>query len=165
MTAMPPASHRTEAFHLARSRVIDAFGELELEIVALLRGAEAKVLKAPLSQKIAATRKIEPSPRYSKKRREAVHLALDKLTPFLARRAEIAHSAMQFVRIIGEADERAGFSNPADQPERGERIVLYRVQDLIDLANDVRAIARELAGPISPASSLPRPLPAAAGGP
>jgi hypothetical protein len=87
-----------EALHLARSRVIDAFGELECEIVALLRETDAKVLKAPLSQKIAAVRKIEPSPHYSKKRLAAVREALDSLAPLLERRAEIAHSDMQVVQ-------------------------------------------------------------------
>ena len=151
---------RAEALHVARSRVIDAFGEVELAIVTLLRGTEAKVLKAPLSQKIAAARKIEPNPRYSRKRRDAVHEALDALTPLLIRRAEIAHSTMLVVRVHGEGDDRAGFSNPATQPERGESLVLYRTQELADLAKDIRAIAHRLADEVSPASSPPPPSPA-----
>lgn len=165
MTAITPARTDEEAFHVARSRVVDAFGEVEREIVALLQRADAKVLKAPLSQKFAAVRKIEPSPHYARKRRDTVHGALDKLTPLLVRRAEIAHSAMQIVRIIGEQEVRAAFHNPAAQPERGECVLLYRVQDLIDLARDVRALARDLAGEPNPASSPPRPSPGAAGGP
>jgi hypothetical protein len=147
MTAMPPAAELTEAtFHVARSRLVDAFGEVEREIAKLLQSADAKLLTAPLGQKIASVRKIEPNPRYSKKRRDDVHQALDKLMPLLARRAEIAHSAMQIVRILGEREERAGFRNPATQPERGESVLLYRAQDLVDLASDVRNIARKLAG-------------------
>ena len=165
MTVMSPPAQRTEeAFHVARSRVVDAFGDVEREIVALLQRADAKVLKAPLSQKLAAVRKIEPSPRYARKRRDAVHEALDKLTPLLVRRAEIAHSMMQIVRIIGEQEMRAGFRNPAAQPERGECMLLYRVQDLNDLARDVRALARELGGEVTPASSPPQPSPAGAAG-
>jgi hypothetical protein len=145
MTAMPPHSQNAEALHSARSRVIDAFGFVELEIVALLRDVDAKILKAPLSQKIAAVRKIEPSPRYSKKRRAAVLEALDSLVPLLERRAEIAHSAMQVVRIRGDGEDRAGFSNPATQPNQGDRMVLYREHELAGLERDVRAIAGRLA--------------------
>jgi hypothetical protein len=36
-------------------------------------------------------------------------------------------------------------SNPGTQPGRGEAIVVYRRQDLLDLATDVRAIAWDLA--------------------
>ena len=158
MTAMSPPEERTEeAFHVARSRVVDAFGEVEREILALLQSTDAKLLKAPMSQKIAALRKVEPSPRYARKRRDAVHASLDELALLLARRAEIAHSVMQIVHIIGEPELRAGFHNPATQAQRGECMLLYRVQDLVDLSRDVRALARELSGPLTPASSPPRP--------
>ena len=146
MTAPLEGAQRADALHAARSRLIDAFGEAEGVLVILLRNADAKVLNAPLSQKIAAVRKIAPSPRYSKSRRDSVHQALDKLQDLLGRRAEIAHSPMRFVRIIGDAEERAAFCNPAMQPDHGEVIVLHRRQDLIDLAAEVRAIAKELAG-------------------
>ena len=116
-----------------------------MEIVALLQGLDPKVLKAPLGQKIAAVRKIEPNPRYSKKRRDMVHEALDALSPLLERRAEIAHSALQIVRIRGAGVDLAGFSNPATQLEHGTRMVLYDEEDLVRLACVVRAIARKLA--------------------
>ena len=90
MTAMPLHSQHAEALHAARSRVIDAFGEVEVEVVALLQNADAKILKAPLSQKIAAVAKIEPSPHYSKKRRDIVREALNDLVPLLERRADTA---------------------------------------------------------------------------
>ena len=146
MTALPPQLQRAEALHTARSRVIDAFGLIELEIVALLRDADAKILKAPLGQKIAAVRKIEPSPQYSKKRRAAVVEALDSLVPLIERRAEIAHSAMQVVRIRGDGEDRAGFSNPATQAGHGDRMVLYRERELAGLEAEVRAIAGKLTG-------------------
>jgi hypothetical protein len=145
MTAMPPHSQHAEALHAARSRVIDAFGQAELEIVALLRDVDAKILKAPLSQKIAVVRKIEPSPHYSKKRRAAVLESLDELTLLLQCRAEIAHSAMQVVRVRGDGEDRAGFCNPALQPEHGRRMALYSELELARLAEDVRAIAGRLA--------------------
>jgi hypothetical protein len=143
MTALPPAIHQGDALHIARSRVIDAFGELECEIVGLLRETDAKILKAPLSQKIVAVRKIAPGPRYSKRRRDLVQALLDELSPLLERRAELAHGTLQIVRLRGEKGERAGFSNPATQPEHGENMVLYREEDLTRLANDVRAVARK----------------------
>jgi hypothetical protein len=145
MTTLPPQSQQAEALHAARSRVIDAFGLIELEIVALLRDADAKILKAPLGQKIAAVRKIEPSPRYSKKRRAIVLEALDSLVPLLERRAEIAHSAMRVVRIRGDQEDRAGFSNPATQAVHGNRMALYRERELAALEAEVRAIAGQLA--------------------
>ena len=144
MTAMPDSAQRTDALHAARSRLIDAFGEVEGELVSILRTSDAKILTAPLSQKIGAVRKVAPSPQYSKNRRDAVHNALDKLGGLLARRAEIAHSPMFFVRIIGETEERAGFRNPSTQPTIGDTMTLYRRQDLLDLTKEVRAIAKFL---------------------
>jgi hypothetical protein len=148
MTALPEGLLRTEALHAARSRVIDAFGEAEGALVALLRDRDAKLLTAPLGQKMAAVRKLAPSPQYSKSRRDAVHLALDKLLDLLPRRAEIAHSQMRFVRIVGDSEERAAFHNPGTQPGLGEAIVVYSRQDLIDLATSVREIALALASRI-----------------
>jgi hypothetical protein len=146
MTAMPDSAQRTDALHAARSRLIDAFGEVEREIVSILLTSGAKILTAPLSQKIGAVRKVAPNPQYSKSRRDDVHMALDKLGDLLVRRAELAHSPMFFVRIIGDTEERAGFRNPSTQPAFGETMTLYRRQDLIDLTKEVRAIAKELAG-------------------
>ena len=146
MSAPTNSNEGGSSLHVRRSEVIDAFAKVEDALVALLRLGDKKVTTAPLGQKIAVVRKIGPSPSLSKKRRDEVHEALDKLQPLLARRTEIAHSPMLIVRVGDEPEGLAGFANPALQPTTGRSLQVYTLQNLQHLTDEVRDIARQLAG-------------------
>ena len=156
------ASNRTlQDLHNARSRLIDAFGDVELELVRLLSISDKKIRLAPLSQKIAAVRKIEASPRYSRKQRADVAEALDLLEPLLPRRAEVAHSSMSVVRI--EKDEMlAGFCNPAAAASHGRTLQVYTLEQLTRFTKEVRDIAARLRAATSPPCAQRPPSPVAA---
>lgn len=149
--------------HLLRSRLIEkcsAF-EAKLHIVAVLAGAAIST-KAPLGQKIDALQTaLQAKPKFEKYDKRVADI-LDKATPLMALRNELAHGTMQLAIIDGEAVLLV--SNAARAVDPTDLKSLMRKQQLVDATQSFAHLAHRLAQMITPPSP-PQPKQAATTGP
>lgn len=155
-----PSSEPFTSFHVQRSRVIDAFADIELAIVALLLRSGTRSNGETLGQKIELLRNAKPSPSYSKVYRAEVIAQLPELERLLEFRNDIAHSKLQLATIRGE--QRAVFVNSREAMELAPKTRLLSLKQLIKLRHQAAKLATLLAKPHpTPAPSLPPPAQAA----
>lgn len=156
--------HAAAKLHRARSELLDAYCEIELEICRLLRLAAVTADKRPLGQKVEQLKSAKASPSYSKANRQAVNAILDTLMPYLDARADIVHGKLVVV-TFAKGDERAAFRNPAHQNYFGDVLRILTCEQFQQLTQSCQKVARDLRKCATPASSPQRPSQGAGGAP
>lgn len=132
-----------DAFHRDRSRCVDAFALAELQVNALLDLTGSKRGSEPLKQRIVNLRKAQPSPRYSKARKQRVVSALEELEARLPMRADIVHGCLQIAEFKTEA--RACFANARHDDLPGVQLRTFTLLELREVTREVNEIASRLA--------------------
>ena len=160
---MPNTATDTSQLHAARSTLLDAFVDVEVAIVGLLKLSGTKVNGEMLKQKIESLRSVKPSPKYSKKKRAEVTDLLAKLEQLLDIRNDIAHGKLDVGIIAGEA--QAVFVNARETSEVAPLARVLSLSAMARLQKEVAGIAKDFATIPTPPSSPPPPSPDAAAGP
>lgn len=131
-----------QSLHVARSRFIDAYGEVEAVICARLKAGGIEPGNRSVGQKIEALRAVKPSPQYSKSERQRIHQTLEMLELINEARCDIVHASLKMVEIDGATT--ACFINSS---QVGERTTLARHvsrEQFEQLTHDLKAIAAQL---------------------
>lgn len=122
----PPQNEDT--FHKARSRLIDAFAQLEARVVVALRAAEKPIKGDTLATKLKTLSGIPNLPSDKKD-------ALDNLLQLIGFRADLVHGAMVLVDID---DERfASFRNARLACEDVQSAALVSYSTLKKMADQI----------------------------
>lgn len=132
-----------DAFHVARSNFIDAFGEVEAAICKRLINFDKDPGNQQLGQKIAMLREMKASPRYSKLDRQRINGALERLQAFQEIRCDVVHAPMKLVEMDGIAT--GCFVNPRNLQDRTILARHITLEKFEQLTREVASIAAELA--------------------
>lgn len=152
------------AFDIARSRLLDAFFELEVIIAKWLCHLGEKTASRPLGQRLdqLVTHPQLDSKATPKQVRQIRRLADDCVRPLQIRNA-VVHSRRDSGTRGGET---CFFLATLDNALGDERsYVVVTLTEMDDTVREVRRLVGQLSLYLNQASSPPRPLPDAAGGP
>ena len=153
-TSPPP--QKEETFHIARSRLIDAFARIETRLVKLLDLADRPIKNDTVATKLKTLRDAA-TPESLVKLTES----LDQLAPLFTIRADLVHSAMTLVDEDGE--RFASFRNARESVNKAQKSTQITFKTLKAFADDLDRIAVALdAMKFTPPASPPPPLPGAA---
>jgi hypothetical protein len=137
---MTPAE---QSFKIARSDILDAFAELESEVITLLVrfNGDAGCPTRPLAQKLESLAGLKPAPSLSKKRKAEIAAVIDEIKTLLGVRADIVHSRLQ---IVPGPTPSALFPNAADANSPYPQARLMTRENMAGLEDQVRKIAGRL---------------------
>ncbi len=161
--AMPLQSD-CDAFHLRRSRCLDAFSDLEEQLAVLQSLLNIKLSADSLGQKLEALKAAKASPKFSRERLTKLKELLPICEALNGLRNDIVHSRMQ-IAMIGK-DQLACFANVRQPCPGSQTARLFTIGGLDELHRSVRQAAAKLKQlSLNPASSPPPPSPGATGVP
>ena len=151
--------------HIWRSRLLDAFASLELNVVKLLTKSEKSLLSenAPLGQKIEALKKLEMVPTPAKNYTANLAKICLELAPYLSIRSDVVHAKLAICICDGVLN--AKFSNTANDNKPYGEIRLFTFADFDAISKDVRRLSNQLHQILNPPSLPPQPKQAAKAGP
>lgn len=159
-----PCEHSKDALHLQRSKLIDAFAEIEMAVVIILDGAGVAQRGEPLKQRLSSVLTIKPSPTYSKARKSAVDDVIRRIDTLLALRNDVVHARLSVA--VFENEIHALFVNARETNVVGRTARVITLAEMQILTKQVRELVRSLeASLINPPSSPPPPSPGEAGDP
>ena len=135
----------SEQLHIARSKCIDAFADVELAVVGLLIRAGAKPGAESLGQKMELLRKSKPAPQYSKEKRATTLGLLDELESLTKDRNDIVHGKLAIANI--EDNIFACFINAVSNSACTNSARLVNLAQFAKLNRQVNLLAQVLAKP------------------
>ena len=150
---------------LARSHFLDAFADVEAEIIRFLNQAGQFKSGTPFGSRIEAFRKLEGISRIAKANHTKRDKVADEIAALRPVRADIVHSRMQ-VRLM----DNTAYALFVNAQNRHESYPSCRILNLADLETITRKLSEYLMdlnnlGRVNPPSSPQPPLPGAAGDP
>jgi hypothetical protein len=160
-----PSKPSLEDWHIARSKLVDAFASLESALGKLLALAKVKSQGETLGQKIEKLRKAKAGPQYSKAHLKKVESLLPDVEALLDVRNAVVHAPLKLAQIDKKIE--VAFVNPkCSQPGR-RTAILIDYDEFAKLTRETSILAQALLAPVpaNPASSPPSPSRDAAGGP
>jgi len=127
--------------------------------------AHVSAVGETLGQKSDKLRNARPGPQFSKARKQKVTKLLEQVEILLEVRNTVVHAPMKLVRMDNATE--AVFVNPKCLLAGKRMGLLLDHEEILKLTREVARLAQELIAPVppSPASSPPRPSPAAAADP
>jgi len=146
----------SDAFHLRRSRCLDAFAEIEEAIVGVLNLLDFKLANDSLGQKLETLKSAKASPTFSRERLARLQALLPICEALNTQRNDIVHSRMQ-IALIGH-ETKACFANIRQSTPGSQIARLLSLDGFDELHRTIRqtaALLRQIQ--VNPASSPPPP--------
>ena len=152
-----------QAFHVERSKLLDAFARLESAVVTFihLNGGDVGCPTKPLGQKLELLAKLKAGPKLSKVRKSEIEAAIKLFVPHLSVRADIVHSALHVVSL---EENVAVYRNATEANSQYPSARTLTLDQHRKLAHEAEKLATELAKKPNPPLP-PQPSPGAATGP
>lgn len=151
----------TDQAHIWRSRLLDAFASLELNIVRLLAKSD-KVLvgeNAPLGQKLEALKKLTLTPSPTKNCSVKLAKICLELAPYLSIRSDVVHAKLTV--CVCDNVLSAKFCNTVNHDNPYAEVRMLTFEDLDTIGKDVRRLSNQLSQILNLPSSPPQPKQAA----
>lgn len=150
--------------HIWRSRLLDAFADLESNVIKLLAKGKGPFLpaSAPLGQKIEALKELDmnqPLPKNCKPKLAAI---CAEIMPMLEVRANIVHAKL--VMCDGDGIQYAKFCNTMNCDKPYPEIRMLSGDDFDAFNKSIHRMSNQLRQILNPPSSPPQPSPDAASG-
>jgi hypothetical protein len=166
MTNMQPPEAGLTTIHVRRSKFIDAFGQIETNVAAILKAGGISPCNTPMSQRLSEFRKLAANARLAKQNLGRRDQLAEKIALLMPVRTDIVHSVLTGCIVDGMVTAKL-----VNAQLSGDRLPPCRLLNESDfdrliaeagkIANDLLALAK----PLNPASSPPPPSPGAAGDP
>ena len=165
MEIAPSVTGTAEQLHIARSKLLNAFVQLEESVVKLLVLSKTSFNGEMLGQRIELLRNAKAGPQFSKQKQADVRKLLIEAGPLLAIRNDIAHGRLQIALI--DQETHACFFNARQTSEFDLQARLFSLDQLERLTRKIKGLAKDLSKTqsVTPPASPPPPSPAATGGP
>lgn len=153
-----------KVLHIARSEFLDAFAELELVVLKILKSSGATAKGEPFSQKVKSFRSVNKTSLIAKANFPQRDILADDICTLLRIRADIVHSRMTICEINGVLAASFINVNEAGTPYPATRILDQ--SQLKQLTAEATRLVRRIGqlNKTNPASSPQPPSPDAAGG-
>lgn len=151
---------------VARSAMLDAFGDLEARICCFLKDAKQLPKSQPLRSKIEAFKSLPGMPQLAKANLAKRDTLADEISQLLPIRADVVHSRMTRHDIDGK--QAAIFVNSQNRSDAYPPCRILTEGDMRRITKDVLRIVTELGNlgrVVNPASSPQPPSPGAKGDP
>lgn len=153
-------------FVTLRSAFLDAFSDLETEVITILKSAGISSSNEPFGNRVQKLREADKTPRIAKANLGVRDQITDGITELLPIRADIVHSRMRIGILDGQPVALFINSKEASNSDALTRILtLKRMQGLVALVERLVKRISDLGRTANPASSLPPPSPGVTGDP
>jgi hypothetical protein len=131
--------------HLARSRLLDSFSDLETVVRELARSTSACSDGASLAQRVEVLLQLEPSGTLSQERRDRIRTLLKNAQQLLSLRAAMVHSKLRTVTVDGQL-VACFINSKADrtQPYWAVHADLKQIRHLCKTVNELAKALREV---------------------
>lgn len=138
-----PPSPGKDAFHRQRSKLIDAFADVEEGVMRLLDQTGSKRGAEPLKQKLAIVLKAKAGPAYSSTRKTQVDEAIKAIDTLLELRADLVHARLAVTMI--DVEMHACFVNARETGIIGRKARIMTLVEMRTITTQVEALALRLA--------------------